>query len=386
MAVTAQQLSLVAEIYETVLDANRWQRLLDKLIPQVSARSAFIVVQDGGYPDAQFKAPSSDIAPDIYAEYVEKYQAYESPAFQKLSRRPPFEWTSDEEAFGRPVEKIESSIWLRDNFGVWRRTGTRLNDSPAWFDALTLHFPPGRGNLTPAEERRAALFLPHLAKAVEIARPFQVLKSRYQAVLDALDRFQIGVMILAGTGTVIVRNREAERILDLDDGLRLDSRHRPIAPRGDGNGALGRAVQQACLTSAAESTAGGALLAVSRRSGHDAYLLEVVPLHGGGELEQPVRGAILFVIDPANRGVVSTQGLQLLYALSDAESEVCRLLIDGYTTNEIADIRNVRPETVRGQLKALLAKTNSRRQSDVVRLALKVNLPVEGTTRANGDE
>ncbi len=63
---------------------------------------------------------------------------------------------------------------------------------------------------------------------------------------------------------------------------------------------------------------------------------------------------------------------------------VCRLLVEGCETQTIADMRNVTAETVRTQVKSILAKTRTSKRSDVVRLALTVNLPVDLPNAGSG--
>ena len=48
---------------------------------------------------------------------------------------------------------------------------------------------------------------------------------------------------------------------------------------------------------------------------------------------------------------------------------------EGSTVQEMADERQVRPDTVRSQLKALMAKLGCRRQSEVVALIKAIPLP-----------
>ncbi len=63
---------------------------------------------------------------------------------------------------------------------------------------------------------------------------------------------------------------------------------------------------------------------------------------------------------------------------------VCRLLVEGCETQTIADMRNVTAETVRTQVKSILAKTRTSKRSDVVRLALTVNLQVDLPNAGSG--
>ena len=69
--------------------------------------------------------------------------------------------------------------------------------------------------------------------------------------------------------------------------------------------------------------------------------------------------------------------MKQIFGLSRAEDNVCQLLVEGYTTEEIAEVRSVSPITVKNQVKAVLAKTNNRSRSALIRQALSINLPVD---------
>jgi DNA-binding CsgD family transcriptional regulator len=83
------------------------------------------------------------------------------------------------------------------------------------------------------------------------------------------------------------------------------------------------------------------------------------------------------IVDPDNHQIIDVSGLELLFSLTNAKSEVCRLLVTGHTTTEIADIRGTKPDSIRKQINSLLTKTRTRHRSEQVHLALSINLPVD---------
>jgi DNA-binding CsgD family transcriptional regulator len=211
-----------------------------------------------------------------------------------------------------------------------------------------------------------------------MSRTFAVLRHRFQAVLAALDRFHVGVMVLSPSLNVVVKNEEARRILDLDDGLCLDAADRPKATDTTAHCALQRALRDAVRTVAADPAVSEAKLTLPRRSGATNLLVEVCPfVDQGSEFEHAFRGAYLLVVDPEDTSYVRTDGMQTLYALTDAEADVCGLLAEGHSTEDMADLRGVRLDTLRKQIKTLLHKTRTRNRAQLVRRALLVNLPID---------
>lgn len=121
------------------------------------------------------------------------------------------------------------------------------------------------------------------------------------------------------------------------------------------------------------------LLTVPRRTEEEPHVLSICPLRDPDNLlEGQFRGAIVYVIDPANVEMVSTQGIARLYGLTPAEDAVCALLLNGMSTNEIAETRSVTVETVKSQIKSLLEKTRTKNRVQLIKLALSINLPIDG--------
>jgi DNA-binding CsgD family transcriptional regulator len=67
---------------------------------------------------------------------------------------------------------------------------------------------------------------------------------------------------------------------------------------------------------------------------------------------------------------LSEEMVASVYGLTAAEAAVAVALARGEDVREIARRRGVSTETVRGQLKAVLAKTGCSRQADLVRMLL----------------
>jgi DNA-binding CsgD family transcriptional regulator len=78
----------------------------------------------------------------------------------------------------------------------------------------------------------------------------------------------------------------------------------------------------------------------------------------------------VFIADPDQQGHARKEGMQELYGLTSAETELALLLAAGKSLREAAAERSVSLETARSQLKTLFSKTNTRRQSELVRLVL----------------
>lgn len=97
--------------------------------------------------------------------------------------------------------------------------------------------------------------------------------------------------------------------------------------------------------------------------------------------EEQTELAEVFVLDQNNHpGLIAVRALNFIwnrqlstlladsFGLTEAEVEVCRLLLDLRETDEIARVRDTSVQTVRTQLRMIFAKTETSSQVDLVRL------------------
>ena len=82
---------------------------------------------------------------------------------------------------------------------------------------------------------------------------------------------------------------------------------------------------------------------------------------------------LLLVTDPERHVSFPDGALRSLFRFTAAETEVANGLLMGYSAEEIACLRKVCVSTVRQQVKSMLSKTGTGRQSEMVRLFM--NLP-----------
>ena len=351
MNITSQHLDLISRIYDVVLDQDRWPDILEDIAQMANAKFSNLLLSDFAMPEVKVESISSSVYdPELLREFHEKCADAERFMAEKLLDYPAGELVSDERLCQGVTDyrTLPAVPYLRERYGVFRRIATRLNDTRVWFDAINFGYDEGRGLMTAAESEAVGIFIPHVANALKLSRPFQVLKSRFKGVLTVLDRFHIGVFVLSESGSVVIKNMEAERILDLKDGLSIDPNNRLRATSEDDGEGLLAAIDAATATAHGEAENRGHLITIERRSGQDSFLVEVAPLmRSQVEFHRSFRGALVLIIDPVNRAVISTKGMEKLYDLSKTESLVCGMLVDGYDTQDIADTRNVSRETIR---------------------------------------
>jgi DNA-binding CsgD family transcriptional regulator len=185
-----------------------------------------------------------------------------------------------------------------------------------------------------------------------------------------MDLVPTGVLILDARRRVVLKNRGADRILGLDDGLSLDQ-HGPTADDARENAALQGLIADAIQKVGRATSMTTGFLAVSRPTGKRSFAVMVAPLLSGGVFSVLRDAAVaILVADPDAGRVADPEVLHALYSLTHSEAELVRLLAQGLSLEEAAEARGVSMNTARSHLKHAFAKTGTSRQGELVRLML----------------
>ena len=216
-----------------------------------------------------------------------------------------------------------------------------------------------RGDFGDAEARRLAVLSPHILAAVQVHHRIEALRSQ-ASILEILDR---GIVALDAYGHLLFANKEAERILCLNDGLRAGRTGIEATLPSE------RPKLRALLCAKGGMKGFGSALALRRPSGLPPFTLLTAPVTPSTELP-PALGMrasqILFMHDRARSVRPPRDWLMNLYDLTCAEASVALDLYAGLTPAEIADLGGNSAHTVRSHLKAIFAKVGVTRQAEVV--------------------
>jgi DNA-binding CsgD family transcriptional regulator len=202
--------------------------------------------------------------------------------------------------------------------------------------------------------------LPHLSRSLGVMFRLRDAEFNLTVTLAALDRLATGVVLFDEKGAVNHLNREAERILGLDDGL--DRR------------ALEDAARPLLDIDALHTPHFSASRHAKRPSGKHPFVLQFAPLPAGNDFSEeakPVR-AIGFITDPEAPWRLDVELLQQLYGITPAEARLAERLCAGDTLAGAAARCGVSEATVKTQLNRLFEKTGTQRQTDLLRVLLSL--------------
>jgi DNA-binding CsgD family transcriptional regulator len=190
----------------------------------------------------------------------------------------------------------------------------------------------------------------------------------HTALVDALDRIAQGTIVVDADARVLLANRTARDILDAGDGLALDANLlRAALPEQTSQ------LRAAIAAAGTREGATGGALAIRRPSMRRSLWVVVAPLQAAGDDAGAPR-AVLFVSDPGRHALPSASQLRRLYGLTRAEAEVSLLVARGEGLPAVAATLGITRATARTHLMHVFEKTDTNRQSELVRLLLQSGL------------
>ncbi len=371
------------EFYDSALKSENLPAALDILAELTGARGVLLYAHDRGIVEY-----SENLTNSIYAgkqhlieDHMRRFARYELQAMIRIAQGPPNKVQIDEEVYLQPIEVLESRgdfVNTLETMDVFRRMAVRFDTGTHLHSGVILQYPSHLREVPQPNIDMIEFIAPHLSKAIEINRFYSPLRARYNAVLTVLDRMSVGICVTTPTATVTIANATAQATLDEGRHLRRDGHHRLICAAEQVTDALRDAIARVSGTANGEDVATGFELPL-HRPGEDAgdLLLVVAPLRdANAELERGYVGALVMIVDPASSYRMNLGPFAALNGLTEAEAEIADLLVIGCGIEEIAERRNVVPETIRSQVKSIYAKTGVRNRPAFMWKAVQYAPPV----------
>jgi len=206
---------------------------------------------------------------------------------------------------------------------------------------------------------------PHLTRALQIRRLFLQSEARGKVLESIVERNETAMVGLRGDGSPVFVNAAARAIAAARDGIGLNRLGRlVVADRA-------AATRLAGLTADVARIGAGGIVQIPRPSGHRPYVVLVSPLPSGDDLFPNSRGGVLFAIhDPARRETPTDRRIAQLLHIPLGAAKVVQAILEGVDLKDYADRAGISMHTVRFHLKTAFARTETRSQADLVRIAL----------------
>lgn len=301
-----------ADYYSNV---NVWMNRCDERFPESTVRYSHLVIEDSELEATEF-----------YADFLRRWKMYYS--------------------FGIKVP---------------------LGDHPAAY--ISCQRPKAKG---PFEEIDGVIYqtlLPHLQRALMLHFKLSQADARTRGLEGALEAFSHGVLGLDRNGRVIFCNLPADVVLRSGHLLRI-SKQMLVAADKTQNARLQALISGATAAGAGFGLSAGGWIALEDNDARLSVAISPIrsPLPGyPGHL-----AALVYLTDPATKPLTKAEALRALYGLSPSEARVADLLCAGLDAKEISNHLGMTLETARFNVKRILKKTGTRKQSELVRMMLSI--------------
>ncbi|MFY0733733.1 helix-turn-helix transcriptional regulator [Aurantimonas sp. NFXS3] len=374
--ITAQQDPdhvIIREIYDSVVKPGLWPNILERVADSIGARGAFML-------DIHTVSSERRVVPKHFTSN------YDADAVGQYFRDHNQRELADQDVLtsivgrGDDIDLVPDTVLQRQEGSmndVWRTIDRRLDWRAAAILTKDCH-DRGRlafqftGDANRTKEwhlRRAAIFLPHIAKAMDLGRSISEAQQEKRQLSETLESLLVGVAIMDARGRMTFCNTEFRRHLDAAGSIRLD-RHggllisfgSEVARIDHLYGSLGshgrfggRPRKEAVILNA---------------TGAQHLIVEVMPLCSAPQLDHSDSGGhIIYSIDMTRAFAIDRARMTRLFGLTPAEADVMAHLAEGLTSEQIADRRDTSVMTARTQLKSIYSKLGVSGRIQAVRVA-----------------
>ena len=212
------------------------------------------------------------------------------------------------------------------------------------------------------ELRLLEAVLPHAGRAMRLFLRMAELSAQAQLITEAMDRLPAGLILCDGKGRVLHLNSAAQRIVAAQDGLRVSG--------GVLSGA-GAPLAASIARVAGRAGNGAETVVVHRASGQRPHVLLISPVAEDGVpwAGVPRRRALILIGGQSRVPAGLPAQLMEVFRLSPGEARLAAaVLAGGKQLEELAEERGLSVNTIKTQMKAVFAKTDTGRQTDLIRV------------------
>lgn len=230
--------------------------------------------------------------------------------------------------------------------------------------AFSLERTPDQGPFTALELQLLRRLVPHIQGAGRLA--LKLATARHEGALDAFAAFDCGALLLDWRGRVTRVNSKAEALM----GAWLFIRNGVLGANDrDCDAALQKMIGLITSRTPRLDAETADLVAIPRPPARPLVAHGAPLAKSATDLFQQSK-AVIWIVDPYASPLPWEPVLRQAFGCTNAEASVAVALAQGRDIDEIAHMRGVSMGTIRAQIKGIFAKTNTRRQAELVSLLL----------------
>lgn len=355
---------LIGKIYDAAVMPELWPVFLEQLSEAFNSRGTVIYLMDFSSRSATCRSDeisfiqSARIAPETAVSY-DRYYSKVNVWLENSRDLPEGKLITTDRLF--PVRELAKTEWYND----WLKPQGYFHAMIGHLlkqDTLAVRLSIFRPKQQPFSADETALFarlVPHLRRACMVHKKLSEVERVQATDIDLLNRLPVGLVLFDKCGQAVFINHMAETL----DGFCLNAAGRCLA----GSANETRALRQ-LIDNAAELGRCNAMSLHRNNSNRPlsaiAVSLQSRPLPFSGSAP----AVALFIYDPDRPLDLDDNLLTQCYGLSPAEAKLATALLRGQAPGDYAQTRGISNNTVKTQLKQVLAKTGTHRQSELMQL------------------
>ncbi len=376
--------SLVATLYEAASDPEQWERFLDNFyramdgthgaLTAVAAKPECTKVVLQGYSDSEVRA---------YADYYSQCDVVVRAGLDTMKRQS--QWIGPLEEI-LPYRELEASEIYNDHYRQMdmHYASCLMIGETGPYAALGLAAwrPRSSGPFRPEQLHLTELLAPHLKQAFQLHANLTSLRVEREAFHSTLDATAAAVLALRSDGRILTASLPAEAMLSRKEVLRRhDGRLHAVDP--ERNRILQHLID--CAARVGDLKLGdpagtlvqpGGSLLLPMAGKPLALQVRVLPARSSRALTGVNPAVLVFIADPGAVPPSRARILQELYRLTPMESRLADLFLQGRELKEAAEELKLSYASTRFHLKQIFRKTNTTRQTELLRLLLAI--PAQG--------
>lgn len=359
-------LDLVGSVHESSLDPDQWPAILERLgglLGGSVVRFGLVDLATGF--NVEFQSASDAAIEHTFREHY--LTPATNPGLRFMLSAPPMTIVP-REAIQADRDMVKSGFYndIMRPYGGWHAaTGAPHRDATKLvaFGAIR---PQAAGGFDTDEIAALRLILPHFAQSIRVMGHIAELEARAGAAESALARFSCAVIVTDAAGRVASLNAQAGAALEQADGLLLREGCITAANRQD-RVRLARLIEEAAGGPGPRACRRAGVMSVARRPGRRPLQLVVTPLRGRDAMSGVYAVSIAFS-DPDTAPGARMELLAQLFRLTPREAQVAKLLLEGHSPGEAADMMSIRISTMRTHIQHVFQKTQTSRLPELVNL------------------
>ena len=344
----AQFSHVVELIYQGAIDPYAWNTTIPALASYMQASKAMLFTptafaDNGGF---YFNHAIPETAMELWRTRYQAEDIWLSGGIANNCMNEGCVWIGEEVA---PRQKLIGTVWYQEflsRIGIGQvlvNVVFGVGKPPQHLTVMSLFRSLDEPTFDAMDKYKSALLLPHISRALGVLVRLRNTECQLATSFTALDKLSQGVLLLGESGEITFFNKAAQRILQQEDGLRLQSLNgsgnaRLVASNPDVQQRLNAAISEVVMPDIGKVQHFSKAVVIERPSGKASITLNfsaMPPVNDFAVSVHPPK-AIAFICDGNANLHICHELLKTAYGLTKAEINVAEMISTGQTLEEIS--------------------------------------------------